>query len=166
MLALYAVGLAVSQRASAQLLVDPFEVTMITAGSNRVSASFSLANTSDNPVQATITRQDWDRLENGDNAAALSKECWDIFFIEEVPQRTTAKGNSLRYIFRTGVKVYVAPPPCARWRGRKHGGRGCAGHPSRFFDDSGEIERELRGSDQAADLDFAVRDGHRRYATL
>jgi hypothetical protein len=119
-LALCAVGLAVSQRASAQLLIDPLEVTTITAGLNRVSASFSLANTSDNPVQATITRQDWDRLENGDNAAALSKECWDIFFIEEVPQRTTAKGNSLRYIFREGVRC--ASKPCARWRGRKHGG--------------------------------------------
>lgn len=153
MLALCAVGLAVSQRASAQLLVDPLEVTMITAGLNRVSASFSLANTSDNPVQVTITRQDWDRLENGDNrflpagtsgtscgamlsasplsiridphtsrvirlgvqnAAALSKECWDIFFVEEVPQRTSAKGNSLQYIFRIGVKVYVAPPNLAR----------------------------------------------------
>ncbi len=148
-LALCAVGVLVSHRASAQLLVDPLEVTMITAGNNRVPASFSLSNTSDAPVQATITRQDWDRVENGDNrflpagtsgtscgtlltvsplsirvephtariirlgvqnAAWLSKECWDIFFVEEVPQRAAVKGNSLQYIFRTGVKVYVAPP--------------------------------------------------------
>jgi P pilus assembly chaperone PapD len=148
-LALCAVGVVVSHRASAQLLVDPLEVTMTTAGNNRVSASFSLQNTSDAPVQATITRQDWDRVEDGDNrflpagtsgtscgamlsasplsirvephtsriirlgvqnAAALSKECWDIFFVEEVPQRAAVKGNSLQYIFRTGVKVYVAPP--------------------------------------------------------
>lgn len=126
---------------------------MITAGSSRVSASFSLANTSDSPVQATITRQDWDRVENGDNrflpagssgtscgamlsvsplsirvephtsriirlgvqnAAALSKECWDIFFVEEIPQRASVNGNSLRYIFRTGVKVYVVPPSLTR----------------------------------------------------
>ncbi len=139
--------------AFAQLLVDPLEVTMITAGSTRVSASFSLTNTSDSPVQATITRQDWDRVENGDNrflpagtsgtscgailsasplsiriephssriirlglqnAAVLLKECWDIFFVEEVPQRTSVSGNSLQYIFRTGVKVYVAPPKLAR----------------------------------------------------
>src|ERR1700682_3865583 len=66
-LALCAVVGLVSHRASAQLLVDPLEVTMVTAGNNRVSASFSLANTSDAPVQATITRQDWDRAENGDN---------------------------------------------------------------------------------------------------
>jgi P pilus assembly chaperone PapD len=48
------------------------------------------------------------------NAAALSKECWDIFFVEELPQRASVKGNSLQYIFRTGVKVYVAPPGLAR----------------------------------------------------
>ena len=152
-LALCAIGVVVSHRANAQLLVDPLEVTMITAGNNRVSASFSLSNTTDAPVQATITRQDWDRVENGDNrflaagtsgtscgamlsasplsiridphtsrivrlgaqnAAALSKECWDIFFVEEVPQRASVKGNSLQYIFRTGVKVYVAPPGLAR----------------------------------------------------
>jgi P pilus assembly chaperone PapD len=143
----------VSQRASAQLLVDPLEVTMITSGNNRVSGSFSLSNSSDAAVQATITRQDWDRVENGDNrflppgangmscgtnltvsplsirveahssriirlgaqnAAPLSKECWDIIFVEEVPQRAAIKGNSLQYIFRTGVKVYVAPSGLAR----------------------------------------------------
>ena len=152
-LALCAIGVVVSHSANAQLLVDPLEVTLITAGNNRVSASFSLSNTTDAPVQATITRQDWDRVENGDNrflaagtsgtscgamlsasplsiridphtsrivrlgaqnAAALSKECWDIFFVEEVPQRASVKGNSLQYIFRTGVKVYVAPPGLAR----------------------------------------------------
>ena len=153
-LALCAVGGAViSQRASAQLLVDPLEVTILAAGTNRVASSFSLTNTSDNPVQATISRSDWDRAENGDNrflpagssamscgamlsvsplsvriephssrvvrlaaqtAAALTRECWDIVFIEEVPQRTTTKGNSLQYIFRTGVKVYVAPPGLPR----------------------------------------------------
>jgi P pilus assembly chaperone PapD len=152
-LALCAVGVLVSHRASAQLLVDPLEVTLITGGNNRVSASFSLSNTSDVLVQATITRQDWDRAENGDNrflpagtsgascgailnasplsirveahtsriirlaaqnAASLNKECWDIFFVEEVPQRASVKGNSLQYIFRTGVKVYVAPPGLAR----------------------------------------------------
>jgi P pilus assembly chaperone PapD len=141
-------GVVLSEAASAQLLVDPLEVTMVTAGNGRVSASFTLANTSDSPVQATITRQDWDRQENGDNrflpagttgtscgslltasplsiridprttriirlgvqnAAALARECWDIFFVEEVPQRTAVRGNSLQYIFRTGVKVYVAP---------------------------------------------------------
>ena len=138
---------------SAQLLVDPLEVTITTTGGNRVGASFSLSNTSDKVVQATITRQDWDRVENGDNrflpsgtsgsscgailtaspvsirvephtsrivrlgvqnAAALNKECWDIFFVEEVPQRAPVKGNSLQYIFRTGVKVYVAPSGLAR----------------------------------------------------
>ena len=153
-LALCAVGL-VSHPAAAQLLVDPLEVTMIAPGAARVSASFTLQNTSDNPVQATVSRQDWDRLENGDNRflpagstgkscgailtvapqsvrveahstrvvrlavqsdAPLTRECWDIVFVEEVPQRASTKGNSLQYIFRTGVKVYVAPP------GLKHDG--------------------------------------------
>jgi P pilus assembly chaperone PapD len=147
------IGLVFSQRASAQLLVDPLEVTLVTSGANRVSASFSLANSSDKPVQATITRQDWDRAENGDNrflatgtsgkscgdmltisplsvrieprssriirlgvqnATALNRECWDIVFVEEVPQRAAVRGNSLQYIFRTGVKVYLAPPGLTR----------------------------------------------------
>lgn len=148
-LALCAIGALCAKPVTAQLLVDPLEVTLTSSGTNRVTASFSLANASDVPVQATITRQDWDRLENGDNrflpagstgsscgsmltaspvavrvephtarvvrlavqgAAALRKECWDIFFVEEVPQRSAVRGNSLQYIFRTGVKVYVAPP--------------------------------------------------------
>ncbi|MEP6858603.1 MAG: fimbria/pilus periplasmic chaperone [Gemmatimonadales bacterium] len=143
----------VSQPAHAQLLVDPLEVTMLTTGTNRVSASFSMVNASDKVVQASISRQDWDRMENGDNrflpggtsssscgamltvsplsirieahttrivrlgvqnAAALSKECWNIVFVEEVPQRAVAGANSLQYIFRTGVKVYVAPPGLKR----------------------------------------------------
>jgi len=152
-LALCAVGVVVSQRASAQLLVDPLEVSLTSAGTSRVSGSFSLTNTTDAAVQATITRQDWDRVENGDNrflpagstgtscgamlsaspvsirlephssriirlgvqtTSAPTKECWDIFFVEEVAQHAAVKGNSLQYIFRTGVKVYVAPPGLAR----------------------------------------------------
>lgn len=152
-LALCAVGVVVSQRASAQLLVDPLEVSLTTVGASRVSGSFSLSNTTDAAVQATITRQDWDRVENGDNrflpagstgtscgamlsaspisirieahssriirlgaqpTSTPSKECWDIFFVEEVAQHSAVKGNSLQYIFRTGVKVYVAPPGLAR----------------------------------------------------
>jgi len=147
------IGVVVSQSASAQLLVDPLEVTMVATGTNRVPASFSVSNTSNEVVQATITRSDWDRAENGDNrflaagstgtscganlsvsplsirvephtsrvirlgiqsGAAVPKECWDIFFVEEVPRRASAKGNSLQYIFRTGVKVYVAPPGLSR----------------------------------------------------
>jgi P pilus assembly chaperone PapD len=145
--------MVVSQPASAQLLVDPLEVTILTPGTNRASSSFSLSNTSDNPVQATINRQDWDRIENGDNrflptgstgtscgtmlsvsplsirvephssriirlavqpSTPVTKECWDIFFVEEVAQRASTKSNSLQYIFRTGVKVYVAPPGLSR----------------------------------------------------
>ncbi len=152
-LALCAVGAVVSRPVAAQLLVDPLEVSILAAGTDRVAASFSLTNTSDAAVQATISRSDWDRLENGDNRflkagstgnscgqmlsvsplsvridphtsrvvrlgvqtnAALSRECWDIVFIEEVPQRAAGKGNSLQYIFRTGVKVYVAPPGLSR----------------------------------------------------
>jgi P pilus assembly chaperone PapD len=152
-LALCAIGMVISQRAHAQLLVDPLEVTLLAAGTSRASASFSLTNTSDKPVQATISRSDWDRAENGDNrflaagssgtscgamltvspasvriephssrvvrlgaqpGAALTRECWDIIFVEELPQRSATKGNSLQYIFRTGVKVYVAPPGLTR----------------------------------------------------
>lgn len=152
-LAFCVLGLAFATPASAQLLVDPLEVTVVTAGAARVTGSFSLSNTSDVPVQATISRQDWDRIENGENrflpagssgtscgsmltaspvsvrieprssrivrlavqgAASLRSECWDIFFVEEIPQRAGVSGNSLQYIFRTGVKVYVAPPGLKR----------------------------------------------------
>lgn len=147
-LALCAVGLVISQPAGAQLLVDPLEVTLASATSGRVTASFSVSNPSETAVQATITRQEWDRAENGDNrflppgstgrscgnslsvspssirveprsarivrlsldgAAALKKECWDIVFVEEVPQRASIRGNALQYIFRTGVKIYGVP---------------------------------------------------------
>ena len=37
------------------------------------------------------------------------KECWDIFFVEELAQHWNPTRSGLRYIFRTGVKVYVAP---------------------------------------------------------
>jgi P pilus assembly chaperone PapD len=139
--------------AAAQLLVDPLEVSINSAGANRVLGGFTATNTSDVAVQATITRQDWDRVENGDNrflpagstgnscgvalsvsplsirvephssrtvrlavqnAAGLKKECWDIVFVEEVPQRASVSGNSLHYVFRTGVKVYVAPQGLTR----------------------------------------------------
>ena len=152
-LAFCAITGLVAAPVQAQLLVDPLEVTLTTAGAQRVTGSFTLSNTSDVPVQATITRQDWDRAENGDNrflpagstgtscgslltaspvsirveprssrivrlavegAAALRQECWDIFFVEEVPQRAGLRGNSLQYIFRTGVKVYVVPPGLKR----------------------------------------------------
>src|SRR5438105_8373686 len=152
-LALCAVGAVISQPASAQLLVDPLEVTILAGGTDRVASSFSLTNTTDKAVQATVSRSDWDRVESGDNrflaagssgkscgamltvsplsvriephssrvvrlavqpAAALTRECWDIVFVEEVLQRTSTKGNSLQYIFRTGVKVYVAPPGLSR----------------------------------------------------
>jgi hypothetical protein len=145
-------GLA-SQRVEAQLLVDPLEVTILATPQTRAVGSFLATNTSDVAVQATITRSDWDRVENGDNrflpagstgfscgamltvsplsirvephtsrvirlavdsAANLKKECWDIVFVEEIPARTTTKGNSIHYLFRTGVKVYVAPPGLTR----------------------------------------------------
>jgi P pilus assembly chaperone PapD len=138
-----------SADARAQLLVDPLELTINTTGSNPVSSGILLANRSDKPVQAAITRSDWDRTEDGANRflpagstakscgaklsvspasvrlephssrvvrltahgdTTLSSECWDIVFIEEIPQRSAqTKGNSLEYIFRTGVKVYLAP---------------------------------------------------------
>src|SRR5205085_2895126 len=66
-LALCAVGVVVSRPAVAQLLVDPLEVTILAGGTDRVAASFSLTNTSDAPVQATVSRSDWDRVENGAN---------------------------------------------------------------------------------------------------
>jgi P pilus assembly chaperone PapD len=152
-LALCAVMGSMAQPLSAQLLVDPLEVTVTAVPGNRAVGSFLATNNGDLPIQATITRQDWDRVENGDNrflpagstgsscgsmltvspasirvephtsrtirlsvqnTADLKKECWDIVFVEEIPPRTSVKGNSINYFFRTGVKIYVAPTGLSR----------------------------------------------------
>ncbi|MFN2601630.1 MAG: hypothetical protein ABR582_02610 [Gemmatimonadaceae bacterium] len=132
----------------AQLTVDRLEVTVVPSASGRVVSSFVVRNDGKNATQATITREDWDRAENGENRFVPSgstgkscgasmnifptafrlesgatqtvrlavdavnpppKECWDIFFVEELAQHWTPTRSGLRYIFRTGVKVYVAP---------------------------------------------------------
>ena len=147
--ALCAVIVLGGRAVQAQLLVDPLEVVIATSGAGRALGSFSVTNSSDKAVQATITRQDWDRREDGENRflppgttgtscgdvltasplsirveahtsrivrlvapnpASLQKECWDIFFVEEIAQRSQLKGNSLQFLFRTGVKVYLTPP--------------------------------------------------------
>ncbi|MFL5500587.1 MAG: molecular chaperone [Gemmatimonadaceae bacterium] len=146
-------GVFTPQPTSAQLLVDPLQVTIGVAGPGTALSSLSLSNTSDKPVQVSITRGDWDRAENGDNRffpggstphscgrllsvsppsvrlephtsrvvrlavqadSLLTRECWDIVFVEELPQRTATKGNSLEFTFRTGVKVYIGPPGLPR----------------------------------------------------
>jgi P pilus assembly chaperone PapD len=145
-LAFCAAGTLCSRTSAAQLLIDPLELTIPAAGS-RIVSSISVINTSDKPVEATISRSGWDRKEDGanrfftggDNSCGqiltfsplsvrvepqtsrivrltidanppLTRECSDIIFIEEIPHRSTAKANSLEFIFRTGVKVYVDPP--------------------------------------------------------
>jgi hypothetical protein len=111
-------------------------------------ASFVVRNGGRHPAQAIVTREDWDREENGENrfvpsgstrnscgalmsvfptafrmepgasqvirlvvekAPNLSKECWDIVFVQELPQKRPLTRTGLQYIFRTGVKVYVVP---------------------------------------------------------
>lgn len=137
----------------AQLTVDQLEISVVPSATGRVMASFVVRNGTKHPVQAIVTREDWDRAENGDNrfvpsgstrtscgalmsifpmafrieaganqtvrlavekAPNLEKECWDIVFVEEVPQKRTATRSGLQYIFRTGVKVYVVPPGLKR----------------------------------------------------
>jgi len=137
----------------AQLTVDQLEVTIAPSASGRVVSSFVVRNTGKNATQATVTREDWDRAENGENrfvpsgstgkscGASLNffptafrlepgaaqivrlatdavkappKECWDILFVEELSQHWTPTRSGLRYIFRTGVKVYVVPPGLKR----------------------------------------------------
>jgi P pilus assembly chaperone PapD len=146
-LALFAAGMLFSQRSAAQLLIDPLELTIATGGSNRSVSSISVINTSNQTVEATISRSGWDRKEDGANRffaggenscgqmltfsppsvrlepqtsrivrltvetnAPVTRECSDIIFIEEIPRHSVTKLNSLEFIFRTGVKVYVAPP--------------------------------------------------------
>jgi P pilus assembly chaperone PapD len=137
----------------AQLTMDQLEITVTPSATSRVMASFVVRNGGNNPAQAVITREDWDRVENGDNrflpsgstpnscgalmtvfptafrieagasqtvrlavekAPDQQKECWDIVFVQELPQKRTATRTSLQYIFRTGVKVYVVRPGLRR----------------------------------------------------
>ncbi|HEY4733803.1 MAG TPA: fimbria/pilus periplasmic chaperone [Gemmatimonadaceae bacterium] len=149
-LGLCAGSILLAEPASAQLLVDPLQVVIVSPHPGRFVSSVSVSNTSDQPVQTSISRGDWDRAENGDNRffpsgstphscgaklavspaslrlephssrvvrlsvtadSALTSECWDIVFIEEIPQHTTSvKKSSLEFTFRTGVKVYLLPP--------------------------------------------------------
>ena len=137
----------------AQLTVSQLELPITSSATGRVMTSFLVRNAGKLPAQATITREDWDRAENGENrfapsgskgtscgalvnvfpmslriepgatepvrvavesAQSLSKECWDIIFIEEQQQKSALAQSSLQYILRTGVKVYVAPPGLGR----------------------------------------------------
>jgi P pilus assembly chaperone PapD len=135
-------------RLGAQLTVDQLEISVTPSATGRVMASFVVRNDSKHPAQAIVTREDWDRAENGDNrfvpsgstvntcGASMSvfptafriepganqiirlavektpnlpKECWDIVFVQELPQGRTVTRTGLQYLFRTGVKVYVVP---------------------------------------------------------
>jgi P pilus assembly chaperone PapD len=132
----------------AQLTVDQLEIFVTPSATGRVMASFVVRNGGKNPAQAIITREDWDRAENGENrflpsgstrntcgalmsafpigfriepgayqvirlavekAPNLSKECWDIVFVQELPRKASTTRSGLQYILRTGVKVYVVP---------------------------------------------------------
>src|SRR4051794_12863402 len=90
-LALCAVGALIARDASAQLLVDPLEVTILTMGGERVASSFSLTNTSDAAVQATISRSDWDRAESGDNrflpAGSTGQSCGQMLSVSPLSVR-------------------------------------------------------------------------------
>jgi P pilus assembly chaperone PapD len=44
-----------------------------------------------------------------EKAPGLTKECWDIIFVEAVSTKGLPKNSGLQYIVRTGVKVYVQP---------------------------------------------------------
>ena len=132
----------------AQLTVDRLEVSITPSANARVVSTFIVRNGGRVATQATVTREDWDRAESGENrfvpsgstgkscAASLdffpkafrlepgaaqivrlaidsvnrpSKECWDILFVEELAQRWAPSRSGLRYILRTGVKIYVVP---------------------------------------------------------
>lgn len=51
----------------AQLTVDQLEISVTPSATGRVMASFAVRNGGKNPAQAVITREDWDRTENGEN---------------------------------------------------------------------------------------------------
>jgi hypothetical protein len=57
----------VSAPLTAQLTVDRLEVSVTPSSTGRVMASFVVHNDGRKPAQAVITREDWDRAENGEN---------------------------------------------------------------------------------------------------
>src|SRR5256885_11251837 len=81
----------ISGSTSSHQLAPRPEVTFFPAGSDRVAGSFSLTNTSDAPVQATISRADWDRAENGDNrflaAGSTGKSCGQMLSVSPLSVR-------------------------------------------------------------------------------
>jgi P pilus assembly chaperone PapD len=140
-------------RAGAQLTVDKLEMTVTPSATGRVMASFVVRNPANLAAQVTVTREDWDRAENGENrfvpsgstgfscatvmnvfptafriepgaeqtvriavdaAPSMVKECWDIIFVQDLPQRATPTRSGLQYTLRTGVKVYVVPSALKR----------------------------------------------------
>ena len=52
---------------SAQLTVDQLEITVTPSATGRVMASFVVRNGGKSSAQAIVTREDWDRAENGEN---------------------------------------------------------------------------------------------------
>jgi P pilus assembly chaperone PapD len=60
------VGLSASE-ARAQLTVDQLEVAVTPVATRRVMSSFVVRNSGNHAAQAIVTREDWDRSENGQN---------------------------------------------------------------------------------------------------
>ncbi|HUQ47102.1 MAG TPA: fimbria/pilus periplasmic chaperone [Gemmatimonadaceae bacterium] len=56
----------------AQLTVDRLEIFSTPSATARVMSSFVVRNTGKEPAQATVTREDWSRQENGENQFAPS----------------------------------------------------------------------------------------------
>jgi P pilus assembly chaperone PapD len=132
----------------AQLTVSRLDITVTPSEANRVMASFVVRNVGKTAAQGMVTREDWDRAENGDNqfmpsgsnsnscgalmsvfpvafrlepageqtirvaiekVPSSAKECWEIVFVQDVPQKRAPTQSGLQYTLRTGVKIYVAP---------------------------------------------------------
>jgi P pilus assembly chaperone PapD len=137
----------------AQLTVSRLDITVTPSETNRVMASFVVRNVGTTAAQGIVTREDWDRAENGDNqfmpsgstsnscgnlisvfpvafrlepageqtvrvaiekVANAAKECWEIVFVQDVPQKRAPTQSGLEYTLRTGVKLYVAPAGLTR----------------------------------------------------
>jgi P pilus assembly chaperone PapD len=49
-----------------------------------------------------------------EKVSGTPRECWDIVFVQEVAQTKQFTRSGLQFVFRTGVKVYVAPTGLTR----------------------------------------------------
>jgi P pilus assembly chaperone PapD len=95
--------------APAQLVIDRLDLAVTPVVGRRVAASIGVTNSSAVPVQAMITRGDWDRDETGDNRflppGTTGRSCGDILRITPITLRLDAGSTDSVRVIVNGTPV-------------------------------------------------------------